>query len=151
MSIFCPLQKKKKIRGIPEGSWDKYRFRSQNFCVLFSFSVISSLKCNSRNYWTSSESVSAKWEKSVSPLLSTHKQIYPILSMQIVGDRRFFPLQILVMKVPLDCPASLLHPYTYFTAHTMLEIGWAVNNVFLKLWQCWHLLEIGRASGRERV
>lgn len=44
-----------------------------------------------------------------------------------------FQVLILVMKVPPNCPASLPYPYTYFTAHTMLETRWAVNDVVLKL------------------
>lgn len=43
-----------------------------------------------------------------------------------------FQVLILVMQVPPNCPASILYPYTYFTAHTMLETR-AVNDVVLKL------------------
>ena len=50
--------------------------------------------------------------------------------------QEIFPITDFSNEVPLDCPASLLHPYSYFTAHTMLEIGWAVNNVVFKLWEC---------------
>lgn len=86
LSIFCHHSggKKKKYGESQKGHGTNMglEIRISGFC--FQFHSFLLWKCNSRNYWTSSELVSAEWEK-IYHHLSQHRQIHPILIMQIVG------------------------------------------------------------------